>query len=288
MNQHHKHTHEKSMHMHVEEEPGESFVTSGKNPDEVNISNKPSYVMRFSTSATTIYPNQEVALSFVPAKKGKEKEFVSLEVQHGKKMHLIIVSEDLSYFNHIHPEVDKSGAFTAKTFFPLPGNYTLFAEYKPVGGEHTVDKFAILVEGYAPEPRVYSKEKLTGHAGQHSFSLEVADGQIIAGAANHIDGIVKKDGKQIDVNTLEDYLGAKAHVVIISAKDKEFLHVHPMVKDKKLSIHADFNKAGIYRGWVQFMDKQQLYTIDLTLKVVEGEHVSSSQNLSKSHESHKH
>jgi hypothetical protein len=61
-----------------------------------------------------------------------------------------------------------------------------------------------------------------------------------------------------------------------------------MVKDKNLSIHADFNKAGIYRGWVQFMDKQQLYTIDLTLKVVEGEHVSSSQNLSKSHESHKH
>jgi hypothetical protein len=288
MNEHHKHNNANPTHTHAEEGPGKTFETSGKQPEELNIPNERSYYMKFSISKSRIYPNQEAALSFVPAKKGKEKERVLLEVQHGKKMHLIIVSEDLSYFNHIHPDVDEPGAFTANTFFPLPGNYTLFAEYKPVGGEHTVDKFAILVEGYAPEPRVYSKEKLTGHAGLYSFSLEVADGQIIAGAANHIDVTVKKDGKQIDVNTLEDYLGAKAHVVIISAKDKEFLHVHPIIKDNKLLIHTDFKNPGIYRGWIQFQDKQQLHTIDFTLKAVAGQQHSTGHILNKTEEVHRH
>lgn len=288
MNEHHKHTKADLTPTPAEEGPGKTFETSGKQPEELNVPNERSYYMKFSTSKSRIYPNQETALSFIPAKKGKEKEPVSLEVQHGKQMHLIIVSEDLSYFNHIHPEVNEPGTFTANTFLPLAGKYTLFAEYKPVGGDHAVDRFEMLVEGDPPQPRVYSKEKLANHSGRYSFSLELVDEQIIAGAANHIEGIVKKDGKQINVNTLEDYLGAKAHIVIISAEDKEFLHVHPMVKDNNFSIHTDFKNPGIYRGWIQFQDKQQLHTIDFTLRAVAGQHYSTGHTSDKTEGVHSH
>ena len=42
----------------------------------------------------------------------------------------------------------------------------------------------------------------------------------------HIGGVMMQNGKEVDVNTLEDYLGAKAHMVVVSLTDKKYLHVH--------------------------------------------------------------
>jgi hypothetical protein len=61
------------------------------------------YFMDFATPAN-IEPAKEVTLSLTPKKKGAEKEQVALDVQHEKKIHLILVSDDLSWFDHIHPE----------------------------------------------------------------------------------------------------------------------------------------------------------------------------------------
>ena len=60
-----------------------------------------------------------------------------------------------------------------------------------------------------------------------------------------------------------------------------------MVKGKQLGIHADFNKPGTYRGWVQFQDKGQLHTIDFTLKVVAGKEIAG-KNSAYGHGNHNH
>jgi hypothetical protein len=254
--------------------------------EESEAFDKASYFMKFATSTTPVKPNQNVTLSFVPRKKGSENEKVALEIEHEKKIHLIIVSEDLSYFNHIHPEMNDVG-YTVSTSFPHPGTYTLFADYKPEGAEKVVDKLHVIVEGAAPKPKVYLNEKLTGSSGKYSFTIDPVQETLVAGITTHIYGIVKKDGKQTNVNSLEDYLGAKAHIVIVSATDKEYIHVHPMVKEKKLGIHAHFTKPGMYRGWVQFRDKQQLHTIDFTFKVVAGKEISD-KNSANVHGHHDH
>ena len=56
------------------------------------------------------------------------------EVVHEKKVHLIIVREELDQFAHIHPdEMDSAGNIIASFTFPSGGKYRLYADYKPVG-----------------------------------------------------------------------------------------------------------------------------------------------------------
>ncbi len=60
-----------------------------------------------------------------------------------------------------------------------------------------------------------------------------------------IDGILKKDGKEINPSTLDNYLGAKAHVVVVSVDDKEYIHVHPDVENGRHKLHTSFHKQTI-------------------------------------------
>lgn len=228
------------------------------------------YYMQFAANTTTIAPDKEVVLSFTPKKKEAPNEQVALDVAHEKKIHLILVSDDLSWFDHVHPEATANGAYAVKVTFPAPGKYKVYADYKPSGGAQVVDQFDINVEGSAPAAKKFSEEKLSGTSGEYTFTIAPAGGQLLTGAATHMEGVVKKNGQPVDVNTLDNYLGAQALIVIISLNEKEYLHVHPEVAKGKFDIHTAFDKPGIYRGWIQFNSDNKLHTIDFTLNVKQG------------------
>ena len=227
--------------------------------------------MQFSTNPAAVNPNQEVTLSMTPKNKDNATEQVALDVEHTKKIHLIIVNEDLSWFNHIHPEYNADGSYTVKEKFPTPGKYTLFADYKPSGGNHVVDNLNVTVTGNVPAAKKYGADKLTGSAGDgFTVSLTPEGGRFLTNMAMHINGVVMLNGKEVDVTTLEDYLGAKAHMVVVSLTDKKYLHVHPSVEGGKFDLHTTFDKPGVYRGWIQFQSKGKVYTSDFTMNVGEG------------------
>lgn len=228
------------------------------------------YFMQFVTAPTTVEPNKEVTLSLAPKKKDAANEQVALDVKHEKKIHLIVVSDDLSWFDHIHPEFGSDGAYTVKTKFPAPGKYKAFADYQPTGGSAVVDKIDIDVAGNAPAAKTFSGQKLTGTSDNYSFELIPTGGKLETGTPLHIEGIVKKDGKEINASSLDNYLGAKAHFVLISLNEKEYLHVHPEVEAGKFDLHTTIEKPGIYRGWVQFNADGKIHTIDFTWNVTKG------------------
>ncbi len=64
----------------------------------------------------------------------KKEPVQNFEINHEKLLHLIVVSKDLSYFDHIHPEYKGSGEFEIATTFPAGGDYKLIADYVPAGG----------------------------------------------------------------------------------------------------------------------------------------------------------
>ncbi len=132
-----------------------------------------------------------------------------------------------------------------------------------------VDRIDVQVAGNAPAGKTFS-ESLSGTSGDYSFELQPVNGKLVSGQLMHIYGIVKKNGKEIDAKTLGNYLGAKAHFVVISLNEKEYLHVHPNVGEGRFKLHATFNKPGIHRGWVQFNADGKLHTIDFTMDVAQG------------------
>lgn len=228
--------------------------------------------MRLSVQPDSPKPNQDVSLSFTPVSKEQPEARIELEVEHTKKIHLIIVNDDLSWFDHIHPAQEADGTYRVTEKFPAPGAYTLFADYKPSGGEHQVDPLRITVEGEAPAAKAYQADRLTSDAGDgFTAVLTPEGGEFVTGQSSHLEGKILRNGKELDVNTLEDYLGAKAHMVVVGLTDKNYLHVHPGVDGSTFDLHTTFEKPGIYRGWLQFQSANKIYTSDFVFNVRQGE-----------------
>jgi len=260
------------MHPEVTGKEGDECPKCGMKLEHNDNAAAPSDVaMQFSTNPAAANPNEEVNLIMTPKKKDNDKEQVALDVEHTKKIHLIVVSEDLSWFDHIHPELNADGSYSVKEKFPAAGKYTLFADYKPSGGNHTVDVLNVAVSGTAPAAKKYGADKLTGDGGDgFSVSLTPEGGKFLTNMPMHINGVTMQNGKEVDVNTLEDYLGAKAHMVVVSLADKKYLHVHPSVEGGKFDLHTTFDKPGVYRGWIQYQSKGKIYTSDFVFNVAEG------------------
>ncbi len=280
----HEHTYACPMHPEVTGKEGETCPKCGMKLEhsDAPVATAGTYFMQFTSNPASVEPNKDVALSFVPKKKNAEGEQVALDVKHDKKIHLILVSDDLSWFDHIHPEYNADGAYTVTTTFPAAGSYKAFADYHPTGGGAVVDKIGITVAGKAPAAKTFSANKWIGNSGNYSFELQPTSGKLVTGALMHITGVVKKDGKEIDANTLDNYLAAKAHFVVISVNDKEYLHVHPEVSAGKFDLHTSFEKPGVYRGWVQFNADGKIHTIDFVLNVATG----SEEDVKKANQAH--
>jgi hypothetical protein len=223
-------------------------------------------------------------LSFRPNIVGDEKTEVALDVEHEKKIHLIVVNEDLSYFDHIHPEYQADGSYKIEvipaaqkfkigpghdeTKFVHGGKYTLFADYMPTGGTHQVEKIVVDVAGKAQTPSKLSGNRWIGSSGDYKVTLTSASTALKAGSSVQFSGVVTdKTGREVDIAAIENYLGAKAHMVVVSTTDKEYLHVHPEVVGGKFDLNTTFAKADIYKGWIQFQIKGKVYAVDFIFDV---------------------
>lgn len=250
------------------------------------VDNGLTYKMQFASVPENVEAGKAATFSFTPKVIGKEADAVPLDLQHEKKIHLIVVSNDLSYFEHIHPEYQQDGSYKInvldnnkaytngaghnETRFASGGDYILFADYLPTGGSHQVEKIQLNVKGTPKTSVKYSTDKLVGTSDKYSVQLQVEGGKLLTGRQIHIAGKVMKDGKDVDVNSLENYLGAKAHMVVISLNDKEYLHVHPDVEGGKFDLHTTFKKPGIHMGWIQFKSEGKVHTVDFVLNVAAG------------------
>jgi hypothetical protein len=57
------------------------------------------------------------------------------QVELTKKLHVIIVNDDLSVFLHVHPRLLQNGHFVHDQHFPAEGKYHIFADATPAGLE---------------------------------------------------------------------------------------------------------------------------------------------------------
>src|SRR5215216_6857253 len=88
-------------------------------------------------------------LSLVVTEQKVGEPIKQFDTIHDKIMHLIIVnSEDLSHFAHIHPELDKeTGIFHIAYTFSKAGKYKMWIDTKPKGGIQILTAFSFNVEG---------------------------------------------------------------------------------------------------------------------------------------------
>lgn len=135
--------------------------------------------------------NIHLEWSFQPSKPKPGEEFdLVMEVQdsegrsvgqideyHQKKMHLIVVSKDLSRFYHLHPEYEGKGVFRQKATFAAGGQYKLFADFVPSGHGQVTASSSLTLEGAAEHQPLIADQVLIKLDRQAEVSLSLGSMQ---------------------------------------------------------------------------------------------------------------
>ncbi|GIP38357.1 hypothetical protein J31TS4_16370 [Paenibacillus sp. J31TS4] len=202
-------------------------------------------------------------------KAGKPVE--KFDINHEKKLHLIVVSKDLTYFEHLHPDYQGGGRFEGQCTFPAGGEYKLFADFVPSRQAQTTLSEGVTLPG---APLANASKKL---AADTSFTktdgtarVTLSIDRLQAGAMTMLNfGFRDKDsGKPI--TDLQPYLGAVGHVVVLSEDTEQYLHSHPAdekAKGPDAMFHVTFPKPGLYKIWGQFQRKGEMIIVSYVVEV---------------------
>jgi hypothetical protein len=181
------------------------------------------------------------------------------DVEHTKRMHLILARRDLTGFQHLHPEQRPDGTWTAPVRLDEAGSYRLFADFshhdeaQTLAADLRVDGDADLRPLPAPAPTAVS---------DGGYDVRLDGGQARAGAEADLRFTITKNGAPVHT---EPYLGAGGHLVALREGDLAFLHVHPM--DDSVRFAATFPTPGRYRLFLQFQHEGHVQTVAFTQEV---------------------
>jgi plastocyanin len=189
-----------------------------------------------------------------------------------KLMHLIIVSDDLSHFDHIHPTYQGNGRFVVQANFPKPGKYSLFSDYKPAGKAEQVSVLSTQISGKTTPPPAPS-DRLSKVIGNTQATLKIEPQTVTAGQMVNLNFNLVDTGTKQPIADLQPYLGERGHMVIVrQAKTitrANYIHAHAMpdTGDGKIQFMTSFPQLGKYKLWGQFSRNGKIVVADFWVNV---------------------
>ncbi|MFF8804609.1 hypothetical protein [Streptomyces omiyaensis] len=192
------------------------------------------------------------------------KKVTAFTTEHGKELHFIVASRDLTVFRHLHPEKAADGTWTVEADLPAAGGYKAFADFKPAAkgaGALTLGADLGVPGAYAPRPLPAAAPTATVDGYQVRLG-----GTLDPGKAGELRLTVSKDGRP--VTDLEPYLGAYGHLVALRQGDLAYLHVHPDEggPGPDVSFTATAPSAGTYRLFLDFRHEGEVRTAAFTVR----------------------
>ena len=181
------------------------------------------------------------------------------DVEHTKRMHFIVVRRDMTGFQHLHPTENPDGTWSVPVTLPDAGSYRVFADFSVDDKPYTLAD-DLTVDGSVRSQALPAPVRSVDVDGLH---VALTEGATKAGAESELAFTVTRNGKPV---AIQDYLGAKGHLVALRQGDLAFLHVHP--DENSLKFMATFPTAGNYRLFLQFKtDDGRLHTAAFTQEV---------------------
>ncbi len=203
----------------------------------------------------------------VRAKSGQAVD--KFETFQTKLMHLIVVSDDLQTFSHIHPVYKQKGRFEVQANFPQGGNYTLVSDYKPAGQAEQVSLMQVKVAGKpGSAPKLdFTKAKSIGDT-----KVQLTADNLKAGKETMLIFKMQQANGQ-PVADLQPYLGERGHLVVMKNSTPltraDYIHAHAAQHGTGGEVHfmTTFPKAGKYKLWGQFNRNGKIVTADFWVNV---------------------
>jgi Cu+-exporting ATPase len=212
-----------------------------------------------------------------------------LPLDHERPMHLILTSRNFTEFQHVHPELGEDGTFRVEVTLPAAGTYLLFDEFVH-DGQTVLDERELIV-GEPTRDIATLTPDLTPKTIEGRTVELIAPESIAAGQPVHFQFAVSQDDQP--VTDLAPYLGAAAHVAILSEDTTDFAHTHgeaiaaeshdesenddhgageaahdvPAAFGPAVEVEHTFAAPGTYKVWVQFNHDGQVLTAPFAIEV---------------------
>lgn len=191
---------------------------------------------------------------------------------HKELMHLVIVSNNLQHFDHIHPELVGKGRFEADTRLPFGGEYTFFSDYQREG---LSEEMSVLRQSIDGEPaseqsvdttvrsRIVEGTKISLRICNSSerFSNS-SENEVRAGSEATLQFSLRRSDSDEAIQDLQTYLGAIGHLVIVRQSTAnppvltrdDYIHVHAdsEKEDGRVDFTVCFPGPGAYKMWGEF------------------------------------
>jgi hypothetical protein len=223
------------------------------------------------TVPSNIAPKTSVPL-LIEVRDKDGKPIANFDKFQEELMHLIVVSDDLQYFNHIHPTYKGNGRFEVQADFPYSGGYTLFSDYKPAGKAEQVSVLKVQVPGQTPAPSKVDMAT-TKTFGNTKANLKLSQPQIKAGQEVNLIFNLQDATSNQPLKDLQPYLGERGHLVILKQSSPltkaDYIHAHASKDTPPREVHfmTSFPQPGKYKLWGQFNRNGQIVTADFWVNV---------------------
>jgi hypothetical protein len=231
-------------------------------------------------------PGETLTVTFKVSHPGTGEPIRNFELVHDKPYHLFVISRDMEFFEHIHPQQNEEGAWSIDMTLPEPGYYELLSDFVPSGGSSQFLRRALVTAGTTGDlmggsARLVPDAAHTQTVGDLTATVTYDPSILRAGSYGHLTFHVTKAGTNEPVRNLQPYLGAFGHMLIMSEDMVDAVHSHPaeilsseLNRDElrggpDVMFEGLMPKPGRYRAWTQFLYQDKLNTFTNTFEVFE-------------------
>ncbi|GAA4437601.1 hypothetical protein [Phytohabitans houttuyneae] len=217
------------------------------------------YTLVPETTAFTAGRPGELAFRIVD---GGQRAVTDFAVVHDKPLHLIVVRRDLTGYQHLHPTMAADGRWSVPLTLREPGIWRAYADFTanaPAEQAAVTLGADLTVRGdYAPRalPEPATEAAVDGFTVSYQGTPKTAAVQpllfTVAPAA-----------------TLERYLGAYGHLVVVREGDLGYVHVHPEpeLSGGAVKFWLAAPSPGRYRMYFDFQVAGKVHTAEFTMRV---------------------
>jgi hypothetical protein len=257
------------------------------------------YRLNFQTIPPVVKPGQKTTLRFSIFHPGTGEAIRKFEVVHERQYHLFVISQDMEYFEHLHPVQRPDGTWSIDVTLPKAGYYKVLSDFLPGGGAVQFIARPLVTAGYTGDLATDSAHlapdtALTKTVDDITATLSLDPAVFVEGLYGHLNFHLTDTATRRPIADLQTYLGAFGHTLIMSEDMVHYVHSHPldilaMPDDdggppqflippgadlEKLRGGPDVTfeglmpKPGRYRAWTQFRRNDKVYTFAFTFDAV--------------------
>ena len=257
------------------------------------------YRLDFRTVPPVVKPGVKTTLRFSVFHPSSGEPIKKFEVVHERQYHLFLISQDMEYFQHLHPVERPDGTWSIDVTLPKPGYYKVLSDFMPGGGAVQFIARPLVTAGYigdliADGARLVPDTVLTKTVDDLTATLSLDPTTFVEGLYGHLNFHLIDTGTGRPVTDLQTYLGAFGHTLIMSEDMADYVHSHPLdiiarpdddggppqflippgADLEKLRGGPDVTfeglmpKPGRYRAWTQFRRHDKVYTFAFTFDAV--------------------